>query len=210
MSSNVKCPAAGETQGKTYRYIVEFDGPITTVGRVEYESDAELVEQVNRVHRWCYEYGDEEGLGMAFCGWLLEHCQMSLIKDGKCEYIDIDNVAKRDLGECYTDEKNADGRRFFYSCISEGLCVRVTIELDEPFDPSKLVVGYRRYADAEGSINKIVWWDSLWYDGKMIFSDDNEVLHECGTTGHCGAWILEAGVRTRVCVGCERNEFMGG
>lgn len=207
MRTNEECPDNGKTPKKTYKYAFEFDGLIATIGRVEYGSGAELVSHINRAISWRYDEDDETGMGMGFWGWLLKNCEISTwdYSTHKWEYIHIDDVEKRDLGECYPDEKSAGAKRFFY-CTRASLRYGFSFELDEPFDPSKLVIGYRWYVEPEGCVNQIANWESVLYDGKKILSDVNEVCREDGTTGHCEAWILEDGVRTRVCGGCERDD----
>ena len=202
-----KVQKRGKPPKKTYKYAFVFDGPVATIGRVECGSDAELVSHINRAKSWRYDVDDEDGMNMGFWGWLLEHCEITTRDDSthKWEFINIDDVAKSDLGECYPDEKGAGAKRFFY-CTRAFLRYGFFFELDEPFDPTKLVIGYRWYVDPEGCVTQIANWESVLYDGKKILSDDNEACREDGSTGRCEAWILEDGVRTRVCSGCERDD----
>ena len=211
MSTKEECPDNGNMPKKTYKYAFVFDGPVATIGRVEYGSGAELVKHINRAKSWRYDVDDETGMNMGFWGWLLKNCMITIRDDSthKEEFIQIDDVAKSDLGECYPDEKSAGVKHFFY-CTRASLYYSFSIELDEPFDPTKLVIGCRWYVDPEGCVNQMANWESVLYDGKKIISDDNEIYREDGTTGYCEAWILEDGVRTRVCGGCERDNLRDG
>ena len=204
MSTNGNCPDNEKTSKKTYKYTFGFDGLYNTLGSVEFDSSAKLIKLSNQVRKWSVEDDGCHDLSTStYHGWLLKDCDISILKDG--EYIDISNAERRNLGEYFPDNQDGVGKLFFYS-YSEVEGNVYSFELDEPFDPAKLVIGYHWYVDAEGDVHEMTDLTSIWYDGKNIISCDNEVDWNPAKKWYCVAWILEDGVRTRIYDSCKDDE----
>ena len=206
MSTNEKCTDNGEPSKKTYKYTFEFDGLYNTLGRVGFDSSAKLTKLSNQVRKWSVEDDGCHDLGTpTYHGWLLKNCGISILEDG--ESIDIGNAERRNLGEYFPDNQDGVGKLFFYY-YAEVESYDYSFELNEPFDPAKLVIGYHWYVDAEGDFHEMTDLASIWYDGKNLISGDNEIDWNPATKWYCGAWVLEGGVRTRIYDSCEDDDYM--
>ena len=214
MSTNGKCTDNGEPSKKPYKYIFEFDGLYNTLGRVGFDSSAKLKDLGNQVISWSVADDGCHDLGTpTYHGWLLKNCNISVLEgeeyesDKVGEDIDVDNAEKRDLGEYFPDNQDGVGKLFFYH-YAELEAYAFSVELDEPFDPAKLVIGCHWFVDAEGDVHEMTDLESIWYDGKNIISSDNEVHWNPATKWWAGAWTLEDGVRTRIFDSCKDDDFM--
>ena len=159
--------AKPKLNGDIYRYFLEIEGPSIVLSRTEYKSALQLAEYINKVHEWVNvsvedntssRVGDLPGSEICF-GWLLDDIAIS-VRDESGEYIkyldqfgevDLKTTERQNMGECFPGDDDVDGSGCFYTSITDSCHDRLVLELKKPFDPSRLVVRYKTYVDAEGA-----------------------------------------------------------
>ena len=215
-----KKSAAKKSTVRKHAYTLTLKGEEVEIFRSEYKTQSELDECLDRARNW-----DHAG-GNGVYGFVITRSGVHLeVADVKGKTVFKKDIKEEDLadkgGELqietkgnYFDESAAGtkGKKYYYDCINwYGYEYKAGLELNAPFDPSKLSLTCRTYIGPTGKERKFIQFsacpggEGVRYGGSNLTSADETP----GGDDLMRVWTLVNGVREEQAICSEEDEGEG-
>ena len=215
-----KKSAAKKSTVRKHAYTLTLKGEEVEIFRSEYKTQSELDNCLDCAKKW-----DHAG-GNGVYGFVITRSGVHLeVTDKKGKSVFKKDIKEEDLvdkrGELqietkgsYFDEsvEGTRGKKYYYDCINwYRYEYKAGLELNAPFDPSKLFLTCRTYIGPTGKERKFIQFSScpggegLWYDGSKLMSVDETP----GGDDEMRVWTLVKGVREEQAIYSEEDEGEG-
>ena len=217
-----KSVAKKSTAGKN-TYTLTLKGEEVEIFRREYKTQSELAECLHCARNWDHAGGD------GVYGFVVNRSGVHLeVTDMKRKTVFKKDIKEEDLvdkgGELqietkgsYFDEsaKGTKGKKYYYDCITWYRDeYKAELELNAPFDPSKLSLTCRTYIGPDGKERKFIQFstncpggEGLRYGGSNLTSADETV--DCCGDDDIRVWTLVNGVREEQDIYPDEDEGEG-